>query len=114
MKTRGKKVPAPPPSLPPLPSSVITPHGEVAVVVVEDLRDPDEPSKPLFGYWDGFKRVISIRAGMHPTAAWLTLFHEKTHADLSEIGVSVPTELEEVIANAIAAARLAELRASLP
>lgn len=99
--------------LPPLPVSVLTTHGEVAVVIVAGLSDPDDPNLPLYGYWDCFARTISIRAGMHPTAAWLTLFHEKTHADLSEIGVALAEEAEEVICNAIAAARLAELRATL-
>jgi hypothetical protein len=42
------------------------------------------------------------------------LFHEQTHADLSEVGVKIPPELEEVVCNAVAAARLAELLASLP
>lgn len=109
MTTRKKKS-AP---LPPLPTSVLTTHGEVAVIIVPDLRDPDDTTKPLYGYWDCFARTISIRAGMHPTASWLTLFHEKTHADLSEIGVALAEEMEEVICNAIAAARLAELRATL-
>lgn len=99
--------------LPPLPSSVLTAHGSVEVRIVEELRAPDD-GEALFGYWDAFRRVISIRAGLHPTAGWLTLYHEKTHADLSEVGVKIPPELEEVIANAISAARLAELLESLP
>jgi hypothetical protein len=101
-------------TLPPLPATVLTAHGDVAVVLVDDLRDPDDATKTLFGYWDPYKRTISIRVGMHPTAAWLTLFHEKTHADLSEIGVTLTEEHEEVVANAIAGARLAELLESLP
>jgi hypothetical protein len=70
-------------------------------------------SKPLFGYWEPFSRVISIRAGLHPTAAWLTFYHEKTHADIYEIGVVITEDAEEAICNANAAARLAELRATL-
>ena len=100
-------------ALPPLPDSVVTAHGPVVVRIVDDLRDPDEPGKRLFGYWDAFARTIQVRAGLHPTAAWLTLFHEQTHADLSEIGITLPEEHEEVIANAIAAARLAALLESL-
>lgn len=108
--TRTKRKAKP---LPPLPSSVITAHGVVAVEVVADLRDPDDATKPLFGYWDAFKRVIQVRADLHPTAAWLTLYHEKTHADLSEVGIKLDPEHEEVICNAVAAARLAELLESL-
>jgi hypothetical protein len=108
MTTRKKPL-----ALPPLPSSVLTAHGPVAVLIVEDLRDPADATDKLFGYWDPFARVISIRAGLHPTAAWLTLFHERTHADLSEVGIKLAEETEEVICNALAAARLAELWASL-
>lgn len=107
MSTRDK-------TLPPIPPSVLTAHGTVEVQMIDDLRDPDEPSKTLFGYWDPYRRVILLRDGMHPTAAWLTLFHERTHADLSETGIALDGEHEEVVCNAIAAARFAELLESLP
>ena len=111
MTTRAKRKAK---ALPPIPPTVLTTHGEVVVEIVGDLRDPDDPNKTLFGYWDPYRRVISLRSGMHPTAAWLTLYHEKTHADLSEIGVTLSEEHEEVVCNAVAAARLAELMESLP
>lgn len=99
--------------LPPLPPTVFSTHGEITVQVVEDLRDPEEPKERLFGYWDPFARIISVRSGMHPTAMWLTLTHEQTHADLSDIGVKLSEEQEESVCNAIASARVAEMLAHL-
>lgn len=81
--------------------------------LVDDLRDPEDPTARLFGYWNAFTRVISVRAGMHPTTAWLTLIHEQTHADLSDIGVKLSEEQEESVCNAIASARVAEMLAHL-
>ena len=100
--------------LPPLPSEVFTINGPVPVLVVEDLRAPGDPTEPLFGFWDPFARTISIRKGLHPTAAWLTLYHEAAHAHLSEIGVKLTEDQEEAVVNAIAAVRYAELVARLP
>lgn len=95
--------------LPPLPSSVFSMFGPVTVRVVDNLCDPQPPHEPLFGYYHAFDRVIEVRAGMHPTAAWLTLWHERTHMELAEIGVVLSTDQEEAVCNAIAAARVAEM-----
>ena len=100
-------------TLPPLPATVFSTHGEITVELVEDLRDPEDPTSRLFGYWNAFTRVISIRAGMHPTTMWLTLIHEQTHADLGEIGIKLSEDQEEAVANAIASARVAEMLANL-
>lgn len=106
MRTRRK------PPLPPLPTTVFSTHGEIAVQLVDDLRDPENVNERLFGYWDAFARVISVRAGMHPTTMWLTLIHEQTHADLSEIGIKLTEDQEESVCNAIASARVAEMLSS--
>lgn len=107
-----KKTPKAAP-LPPLPDTVFTTCGPVAVKIVDDLRDPEDPDCHLFGYWNAFDRVICIRAGMHPTAMHLTLWHERTHCDLSEIGVKLSDDQEEAVCNAVANARVAELLATL-
>ena len=99
------------PPLPPLPASVFSVHGPIEVRVIDDLRDPADATERLFGYWDAFARVISVRAGMHPTAMWLTLLHEATHADLSEIGVKLTEDQEEAVCERIASARLAAMLA---
>ena len=100
--------------LPALPTTVFSTHGPLTVELVEDLRDPENSADRLFGYWNAFTRTISVRAGMHPTTAWLTLIHEQTHADLGEIGVKLSEEQEEAVCNAIASARVAEMLARLP
>lgn len=97
------------PALPPIPSSVFSEFGPITVLIVEDLRAPDDPNERLFGYWDAFTRTISVRAGMHPVASWLTLLHEKAHAELGEVGVKLSEDQEEAACNALARARLAEM-----
>lgn len=98
--------------LPPLPATIFSTYGPIPVEVVHDLSDP-ETGEPIFGWWDPFARVIKIRAHLHPAAALSTLYHEQTHAWMADIGVRLTTAQEESIANAVAAARLAELLDSL-
>ena len=95
--------------LPPIPRAVLSTHGMIPVTLVDDLRDP-ETGETLFGFWNAYTRTISIRAALDPTAAWLTLLHELTHADLGEIGVKLSDDQEEAICCALAAARFAALR----
>lgn len=96
--------------LPPLPAAVFSAYGAIPVVLTADPKILDEDD---FGAWNAHTRVIYVRAGLHATPAWLTLFHEKVHADLSDAGVRLPTNKEEAVCNAIAAARFAELLDSL-
>ncbi len=98
-------------TLPPLPATVFSIHGPVEVRVVDDLRDPETPFGQLFGYYDAFTRQISVRAGMHPTTAWLTLWHERTHMDIADTGVVMTLDQEESVCNSVAAARVAEMLA---
>jgi hypothetical protein len=106
MKPRRKRVKAVP--LPPLPATVFSIHGPVPVVLTDDpkILDPGD-----FGAWNAHDRVIYIRCGMHPTASWLTLFHEQCHSDLSDIDFAIEHTTLEAVCNCIAAARLAALRA---
>lgn len=93
-----------------LPEFVFSAVGPIPVQLVEDLKDV-QTGEPLFGYWDAYKRVIYVRAGMHPAASWQTLWHERTHADLGDCGVKLTTQQEEIICEAIARARVAEMLA---
>lgn len=104
--TRAKKAPP----LPPLPSSVFSVHGPVPVILTDDptILDPGD-----FGAWNAHDRIIYVRCGMHPTASWLTLLHEICHADLSDIDFAIADDALEAICNAIAAARLAAIRAGV-
>lgn len=99
-------------TLPPLPASLFSVYGPIPVEIVEDLKDVDT-GDTLFGYWDSYKRIIYIRAGLHPAAAWQTLYHELAHAWLLDIGVKLSYNQEEAVVGAVASARLAELLASL-
>lgn len=107
MTRAPRKKPSP---LPSLPSSVFSLHGPVPVVLTDDpkILDPGD-----FGAWNAHDRIIYVRCGMHPTASWLTLFHEQTHCDLSDIDFAIADDALEAICNAIAAARLAALRAGV-
>src|SRR5690242_1553500 len=101
------------PVLPPLPATAYHPHGPIPVLLVEDLRAPDDPNERLYGYWNAFQRTITIRSDLHPVMAWGTFYHELTHAYLSDIGVKLSEEHEEAVCEAIARARVAELLASV-
>lgn len=100
-------------TLPPLPAELFSAYGPIPVELVADLKDI-ETGEPLFGYWDPYQRIIYIRAAMHPATMWATMWHERTHADLCDVGVKLSGNQEEAVANAIAAARVAEMLALSP
>jgi hypothetical protein len=95
-------------ALPALPAEVWSPYGPVPVLQVDDL---DEDGRLCFGLWNPLERTISIRAGMKIEVAWLTLWHERTHMDLQEIGVEMSEDQIEAICNRIAEARVQEMLA---
>lgn len=99
------------PRLPPLPKSVWSPYGPIPVELVPGLCSSD--GEPCFGMWCPLARKIEINAGMKPAVAWLTLWHERTHAELSEIGVRLSEDQIEAVCNAISQARVLEMRAHL-
>lgn len=98
-----------PVKLPPIPCAIYHALGPIPVTLVEDLKDDDGSS--IFGYWDPIAREIQLRKGMAPVTAWLTLWHERTHAELAELGVALSEAQEESICNAIAQARVSEMLA---
>lgn len=104
MAKRVKKAPP----LPPLPTSVFSIHGPIPVILTDDPRilDPGD-----FGCWNAHTRTIYIRIGLNDVAGWLTFFHEECHVHLSDIDFAIDHITLENVANAIAAARLAALRA---
>lgn len=95
--------------LPKLPRFVYHPMGNLPVILVKDLKDED--GKDVFGLWDPFVREIRIRSNMLRVNQWSTLFHERTHADLADIGIVLSTDQEEAICNAIANCRVQEMLA---
>jgi len=95
--------------LPPLPRDVFNAFGRIPVVIVPNLKD--DTGGDVFGYWDPVKREIRLLSDMAPAQAWLTLWHERTHAELNEIGVELTKDQEEAVVQAIARARVAEMLA---
>jgi len=65
--------------LPPLPSSVPSILGPVAVVVVPDLLTRE--NEPALGLWVPEERTIKLCAGVHPTTMLVTLWHERIPHD---------------------------------
>jgi hypothetical protein len=95
--------------LPPLPKRMHTVHGWVPVVRTASKKILDDGD---FGCWDAHLRIIYVRTGLHLTACWLTAFHEQCHANLDDLAPAMNYETIEVVCNAVAAARLAELLAT--
>jgi hypothetical protein len=96
-------------ALPEIPAEVWSPYGPIPVVQVPDLKSDDGES--CFGLWNPLDRIISIRQGMKLEVAWLTLWHERTHADLEEIGVRLTEDQVESVCNRIAESRVQEMLA---
>jgi hypothetical protein len=100
--------PSAPPEWPPLPSTVPSVLGPVPVRVTPDLRLGKEP---LMGSWSSYARVIRVRAGIAPAAQWQALEHERVHMELWDAGVVIgDEELEDRICDAVATARVREMR----
>lgn len=95
-------------ALPPLPSSIRSPLGQVPVVVVADLQCNDEPA---LGCFDVEQRRIAIKDSVPLIVQWQALFHEEVHLILWDSGHSTHDAAEEGIADAIATARAADLLA---
>lgn len=93
--------------LPPIPKSI--PHilGPIKVEIVDNLRD--SKGGEVYGLYHPFTRTIQLAGGMEPVVQWSTLWHERTHADIADIGVAINEDQEEAICNAIALCRVHEM-----
>lgn len=97
---------------PPLPRSVEGLLGPIPVKRTRHLICED--GEPMGGLWYEDRREIVVRVCANRATAWFHLFHEKAHADFDEYGVKFPTTaLEEQACDAVATARLRDLRAAL-
>lgn len=98
--------------LPPLPDSIRSQIGWVQVRVVAGLKCG--PLGEAMGCYDGGRHVIAITDSLSPRMAWYTLFHEEVHMVLWIAGQHLSDgEVEERVADAIAAHRLAAVLATL-
>ena len=102
--------------LPPLPSYVYSPIGDVPVFILprEQMKDDKDPGSALAGYWAPRLRQIAIADDLEGAAAWTIFVHERTHMWLDDAGVDLPTEAEERVCNVIATATVAEMVAKAP
>jgi hypothetical protein len=88
--------------LPRIPATVPNIFGPIPVAV---RAFADETR----GEYSHFDRVISINEALSLTEKWLTLWHERTHAELSEIGVEIAHDHLEAVCEAVARARVWEM-----
>jgi hypothetical protein len=59
--------------------------GPIVVVTVPKLRRGEQK---LMGEWNSASRQITLKAGLQPDAAAMTLFHEIVHSWLFDTGVA--------------------------
>ncbi len=117
MATRTKSGSSKSGTLPPLPPCVDTVLGPIPVVIVPRLKAKRKEGGKvrLFGRYRALARQIEISAEATPVMQWQTLYHEWIHAVLADAGLhnAFSEEHQEVIADVIATARVAEILAAL-
>ncbi len=91
--------------LPPLPAYLETPVGNIPVGKVDSLVE----KKGAIGMSDYLQRIILLDSRQSLNTAWLTLEHERVHFIFFDAGIYMDKKLEEIIADTIAAARVAEM-----
>lgn len=97
-------------TLPPIPKSVPSLLGPVAVSIVADIPSP-EPDRTRFGEWSYIERRIRIKRDIPLIVQWATLYHEIMHMWLEDTGVNngMDAELVERICDAAGTNRANEL-----
>lgn len=93
---------------PALPETIDAPAGPVAVVLGDNLRDPD--GDEAWGLYDEAARVITVERALAPRFRWHTFYHEWAHVALMDAGVAnlFGSRVNEALCDAIATARLRE------
>lgn len=88
--------------LPPLPKQVDAPLGPVRVVLA--------PLGDDYGDFLEERREVRINETLSPMQRWVTLYHELTHAALSDCGVDevITEEMAEAVCDAVSTARFRE------
>ena len=93
-------------ALPPIPNSVWTPVGRATIRYEAGMLEKEA----AVGKFDWPSRTITLDSSVTSrTAAWLTLEHERVHITLMDHGIQMDEETEERVADAIAAARVAQM-----
>lgn len=97
--------------LPPIPRSVPGILGPIEVVRSKHI---EYEGVVCNGLWESDTRTITISLGLSLAKAHHVLWHERTHADLHESNSCIPDDLEEIVCEGIATARVAEMLSSHP
>jgi hypothetical protein len=83
-----------------LPETIIAPAGPVPVRLLAEVvceGRPPSPDTEYLGLWQAKTRTILLRDDMSIEQAWLTFWHEWTHAVLSDMGSTLDSKrLEQV------------------
>ncbi len=100
-------------SWPPLPTRVEGAGGPITVKRVKRARSDD--GKACWGTWDASRREVQVDRSPPRSHQLHTLFHELTHAALDDAGLAqlLSDHGQEAICEAIATARMRELRGTL-
>lgn len=96
------------PTLPALPKRLTAPGGDVAIVLVDKLKNDD--GTECWGLWDDSTRTISLDRSANRRHQWKVLYHEQCHVALGDAGLDngIHDELLEAICDAVATARMRE------
>lgn len=98
---------------PTLPKSVRCAGGPVKVRMCKRITAEDGDA--CWGLWDASTRTIRVERGGTPQNRWHTFFHEWMHAVLTDSGFGemFTKEGNEALCQAVAAARVQEMRGDL-
>ncbi len=98
---------------PAIPASVEGAGGPIGIRKVKRARSDD--GRACWGTWEPSTRTVELDRSASPQHQLRTLFHELTHAALDDAGVAylLSEEGAETICEAIATARMRELRGTL-
>lgn len=93
---------------PPLPRRLEQPGGPVTIKLGSRLTD--DGGHAASGHYANRERVITIDRTEPRSFQWLVLFHELTHVALLDSGLAqtLSDEVQEVLCDAIATARMRE------
>lgn len=92
---------------PKLPALVAMPAGPVTVLVKPITLKGEEGA---VGWWDADSRTVTISPTLERRLQWATLYHELTHAMLSDSGLDylIDDKMQEALCEANATARMRE------
>ena len=80
------------------------------IVYVPSIPDPDDPTKTLFGHWDGTSKSISIEDGLDHSREREILVHETLHQVFATSGLAWKDAQEELVVTFLAGALISHIQ----